>query len=296
MKIFDSYELILASAVADAGTFTLTYKVDRDSGSFASSGHVLIAMGATLKHPDDFTVAFGATSITVTNASGVTWPAGTTVFVELNRGGEADADDAGTDRNRSAATRWINLGAPDAADPDGVCLPQSATGAHSLTLNGALVGADGVAVLDVPRNVVVDSGGADTATLTVNGFDEYGVAMSENIVLNGTTAVAGKKAFKRITAVTASGTITNAAFIGTGDVLGLPVFIAGAAEILRESQNGAVATAGTLVTGDVSEATATSGDVRGTYDPSAACNGSLAFDILVAPIDPDFKGVTQFSA
>ena len=61
-----------------------------------------------------------------------------------------------------------------------------------------------MATLDVPRNIVVDSGGVDTAVLTFTGTDEYGNTVVESITLNGTTAVAGKKAFKTVTGVSSS--------------------------------------------------------------------------------------------
>ena len=51
---------------------------------------------------------------------------------------------------------------------------------------------------------------------------------------------------------------------------------------------------GTLVGGVSAAATATTGDVRGTYDPTTACDGSTAFALLVTTSDADYKGVAQF--
>jgi hypothetical protein len=48
----------------------------------------------------------------------------------------------------------IELGAPAAADPDGICVNQSTTGAASLTITGALA-SNGVATFDVRRTRVV---------------------------------------------------------------------------------------------------------------------------------------------
>jgi hypothetical protein len=58
----------------------------------------------------------------------------------------------------------------------------------------------------------------------------------------------------------------------------------------------ASASAGTFVAGlSVNTiSTATTADVRGTYDPSAACDGSKAFELLVNLSDPTFKGVPQY--
>lgn len=51
---------------------------------------------------------------------------------------------------------------------------------------------------------------------------------------------------------------------------------------------------GTFVAGVSTAATATTGDVRGTYDPTTACDGSKSFDLLVASADPKYLGVDQY--
>jgi hypothetical protein len=47
-----------------------------------------------------------------------------------------------------------------------------------------------------------------------------------------------------------------------------------------------------LATGTVS--TATTADVRGTYDPNVACDGSKGFKLIVALQDPQFLGNPQY--
>ncbi len=65
---------------------------------------------------------------------------------------------------------------------------------------------------------------------------------------------------------------------------------------MGELQDGAAATAGALVAGDdTSPATATTGDVKGTYDPSAAMNGDRDMQLIVALPDPSDKGVAQYA-
>jgi hypothetical protein len=108
------------------------------------------------------------------------------------------------------------------------------------------------------------------------------------------TSLTGKKAFKTVTGITVSANVTGLT-VGTAKVLGLPVFVAGAAEVIREIQDGAVATAGTLVVGDLTTATATTGDVRGTYAPNGTPNGSITFELLVALRSPEFTGNAQFA-
>jgi hypothetical protein len=54
-------------------------------------------------------------------------------------------------------------------------------------------------------------------------------------------------------------------------------------------------TNGRFVAGVSSTATATTGDVRGTYDPTTVCNGSVAFDLIIVTADPTYLGVPQFA-
>src|SRR5690554_6062552 len=71
----------------------------------------------------------------------------------------------------------VDLGSPEQADADGVCETQSLNAGIDADLDGALV-SDGVAVFDVPRNVVAAWTG--TAVLTVTGEDQYGQALVES--------------------------------------------------------------------------------------------------------------------
>jgi len=56
-------------------------------------------------------------------------------------------------------------------------------------------------------------------------------------------------------------------------------------------------TSGTLVTGlaVATKPTATNADVRGTYDPAVACDGTKAFSLLLAIEDPTFLGSAQYA-
>lgn len=291
---FDVVEHTLASAVANAGTFTINYPTGKDAGAYGlGSRHKMVsnAYGAFEATADDFDVTFGTADITITNKTGNAWAAGTKFWIELDQaGGDETEAFAATEKMATLKLVNISLGAPDAADADGVCASQAGTAATAMTIAGALA-SGGVATFDVPRNVV--GAWTNTAVLTVTGTDEYGNVVVESSASG--TSMAGKKAFKTITAVTPSANITGAT-VGTGDVLGLPVYLPGAAAVLGESQDGAKATAGTTVAGVLtSPATATTGDVRGTYDPNAACDGAKKFDLVVAVANPGFKGVAQYA-
>jgi len=287
---------ILTTALATSGTLALSYPTGKDRGNFAYSPFVeaVTSTGDVYQWPKDFTVAWNAADFTITWRNASTLPAGTRVKWQISEHGTPVRDPrTGTLTGAvGSSVYFINLGSPATIDADGICASQSRTGAGALTIDGALA-SGGKCTLDVPRNVVVDSGGADTAVITVTGTDVYGQTMSEAITLNGATAVSGVKAFKTITAVSASATISNGFFMGPGDVLGLPVFLPATGLVLKQLENGAAPTDGTLVAGSLVAPTTTSADVRGTYDPNSACNGSLQFALVVALPDPGFIGGPQ---
>lgn len=299
---------VLASDVADAGTFTVNYPNAlppeqaraTDEGDFynAVQHSIVIGQNDAYEFPQKLDITLGTSSITVTNKSGTTWPAGQAFVLTLQMPGKSPYAGDGSGVRIARACRslqmWINLGAPDALVTNGVMAAQNRTNAGAMVVNGTLA-ANGVAVLDRPRNVIVDSGGADTATLTFTGTDEYGQTMSEAITLNGTTAVPGKKAFKTITAISTSAATTNTPFVGTGDVLGLPVHLPQLGMIVKELENGTNATAGTAVAGlrTGGGSTTTTADVRGTYDPNSACDGDKVFQVLLSLPDPGYLGPPQ---
>lgn len=293
-----SVVLALSAAVATSGTFTVGYPAGFDRGAFEGAPNHSFTIGnmGPYNNPDDFTIAFGATVATITYTGTTTLPAGVNGYFTFDIAGDGGDDDmAYEDGVREGHAVVLNLGSPDVADVNGVFEAQSGA-AGAQTLDGALV-VDGVAIMDVARNLVADSGGADTAVLTITGTDIHGNAMVENITLNGTTAVAGKKAFKTVTGVVSSATTSNGAFLGTGDVLGLPVFLPGTGHIVAEIEDGAAATAGTAVAGLSvnTPSTATTADTRGTYVPNSTPDAAKTFEVVCVLPDPTFQGNAQFA-
>jgi hypothetical protein len=110
------------------------------------------------------------------------------------------------------------------------------------------------------------------------------------------TSFAGKKAFKTVTLITTSADVTGLT-VGTGDVLGLPVAVP-ANGLISARANNAI-DAGTFVPRDTTTATALTGDVRGTFDPAVALNGSNTVAVTVVIADPSTQagtyGVAQFA-
>lgn len=148
------------------------------------------------------------------------------------------------------------------------------------TGSSVVTNARGESVLQfgVPRGIrLTGTNAGDTMNITFVGYDYYGVKMSEVIAGpgNATTQV-GLKAFYQLLSATAA-SVTNAAVtFGGGDKLGLPYALANVAQVMRIGWNSTLAAdAGTVavaVTTDPS--TTTTGDVRGTYIPSSATDGT----------------------
>ena len=111
----------------------------------------------------------------------------------------------------------VKVGPLATASANNICLSQTTAGAASLTLNGTLVNAAGVAVLDVPRRVLVTNLGNDAGiTFKLYGTDWNGTICSE--VLTGTNGltVYSLYDYATITAITTSGaTSASGVTVGT---------------------------------------------------------------------------------
>jgi hypothetical protein len=150
------------------------------------------------------------------------------------------------------------------------------TSVKSVTLNNGTTALQ----LDLPRALIITIGTGTIAnqTITISGYDYYGQAMSEAIA-TGTvqsTTKTGKKAFFIITSITTTGAVGGTVAVGTTDILGLPVRVFNVAYIASVKSNNTLAQdAGTFVAADTATATTTTGDVRGTYVPATASDGTV---------------------
>jgi len=178
---------------------------------------------------------------------------------------------------------------PQAAVTNNIAASQTAAGAGAVTLTAgtsakSVVRNDGTTAiqLDLPRALKVNCSTTARA-FTINGYDYYGQAMSEVItVATAATAVTGKKAFYQVTSATIAGSAT-AVVIGTSDVLGLPVRVFNVAYVTSVKSNSTLAQdAGTFVAADMATATTTTGDVRGTYAPATASDGTVRTVMTIA--------------
>jgi hypothetical protein len=276
----------VSSNVADSGTFTVSYPTNLNAGHFSASvAHVMVVGQNTLAYPSKFTLTFGSSNITVTNKTGSTWAANTPYILQLETIGETQYTNEASGFSPANTTRPVmlecQLGAPAAASSTFLATSQSVAAAGSFVLAAT--------TLDVPRNVV--AAWTTASVLTVTGTDVYGVAMTESNASG--TSFTGKKAFKTITSIVSSASIT-AATAGTGAVLGLPFFLPTTGHVITRMESGAVVTNGTLVAGAATAvSTATTGDVRGTWAPNTAPDGSVTYTVIAACPDPGYRGVTQ---
>ena len=132
--------------------------------------------------------------------------------------------------------------------------------------------------------VASGTGGA----FAVVGFDLYGFPMHETITAGaGVSTVNGKKAWKFITSVTPQFSDAHTYSVGTTDIYGfgmrvdqwnyVDIYYGTPPAVLITASTGFVAADAT------SPATATTGDVRGTYAAQSASDGTKKLQIFVGP-------------
>lgn len=167
------------------------------------------------------------------------------------------------------------------------------------------------------RNITIAmSSNLDAGSFTILGRDMYGFKMSETLAA-GSTTITGKKAFKYLTSIQASTTLTSTGFlIGYGDIYGFPIKLPycgvnSIVQLLATSFSSAVpvllSSATTVLASTVAVQTSTTADVRGTYASTTASNGTLRVQIyqgidavmmgnITAADTSTLFGATQFSS
>jgi hypothetical protein len=141
-------------------------------------------------------------------------------------------------------------------------------------------------VLDTPRAVSITAAGANTATYRVDGYDAFGQPVTQTLAAPSTSTVTTLKAFKTVIRVinTNATAGTNGLTVGYRDVFGLPVRVINAGYIVSAKWNNTLADdAGAFVAAVTTDpATAATGDVRGTFVPSSAADGSKRLVMCLA--------------
>jgi hypothetical protein len=231
----DNIAFTLSANVATNGTFTVSYPTGRSSGSYSdTNNHMLVTTCGLYRFPRDFTISFGASSATITYLGSTTLPAGMAGFLELEILGDYPTNPINYRLNpgcQFVPSLIINLGSPVLGTSNSISLSQSVTASNGVGL--ALLNGSTAGVLDVPRNVI--AAWTNTAVCTVRGTDVLGNAMTESSASG--TSMTGKKAFAKVTSVNFSASVTGAT-VGTGNVLGLPIYIPDGTFIDLELKNG----------------------------------------------------------
>ena len=235
------------------------------------------------------------------NRHGEQWSGGKSLDASIPRYGDANlADGSPAPTNVVLLHREVFTDVA-AADVDGFVAAvagNAVAGTFELTLDGALVVA-GVGVNDVPRvvEVTVTHGSAVVAgTFRVTGTDALGYTITEDLAITagGTTKTATTlQAFATVTSVQeiiAADASANTNIVGNADVLGLSRILENTEFVRLELEDGALATAGTIVVGAAPVGPA---DGRGTYLPNSTPNGALDFEVFFWVTDPDRAFVGQ---
>jgi hypothetical protein len=132
--------------------------------------------------------------------------------------------------------------------------------------------------------------------------------MTENITLTAGSQVSGKKAFKYIKSVVLNAAdATHAYSVDTTDIFGLPIRSDSFGDVLvnyASSLTGVtlITAATNYVASDRTAASATTGDVRGTFGAFTSSTGANKLVIRQSPqaymtttANPGLYGVTQYS-
>lgn len=161
-----------------------------------------------------------------------------------------------------------DMGTPVVADPDRILDDSTAT-------DSAQVVTSFLAQPDVPRALTATGTAGSNHVILVHGLDVWGHPITEQLTLNGTNVIAGKKAFASVVQVNVAAGATNDTFdLGVGDVLGFDYRV-DAGGLLGVTFGTTLYDAATFVAAVTTDpATATTGDVRGTINPNGTLNGS----------------------
>lgn len=285
---------VVAADVADGATLTVAYPAGTSKGNFQFGVDNAITIGQnTYKAPGKATFVYGAASVVITNKTGATWKAGLPYIAQMDMPG-TESGQLMTGGKRAPRVvpvplRYLDLGSPAALSAGGLraAAPVAAGGAITPLLQTAL---------DVPRNITLALGASEVGrTFTITSLDALGNTVVETIAGAAAGTITGKKAHSSNIVVSVDAACAGNISIGWGNVLGLPLYVGGAQMILKELQDGAAAAAGTLVVGDQTQPSGTTGDVRGTYVPAVAPDGTKAYALIVMCLDPGYPGADQFT-
>lgn len=273
----------------------LKYPEGVTQGSFFGAiDHTLGIESRFFRAPKDFIVIPTHDNIVIHWSSNIRVPAGALMHFQFQEQGGDFYSDPRTGITVKgmvqSPTFLVNLGSMADKDPNFYVqsAPIPEAGRLLLTNNKP----------DAARNVIIHSDADEThAVFTVEGEDVYLRPMVENIKGPSTNIINGKKAFAKINRITVTEACNGNVSIGTGNRLGLPVFVPGQGYVLQEMVNGMPISGGMIVSGELNVPTATTGDRRGTYSPppSVPLNGRDTIQLFLILPNPGNIGTPDFA-
>lgn len=203
-----------------------------------------------------------------------------------------------------AAKATYNADMPNgiyALELDNLATSQTVAEVAALAASAKTTSFDNLLDIDAPFGAAlsVAASGAYSGKVTINGYDYLGQMVTEEITANGTTAVAGAKAFKHISSITCASGAAVTVTVSRLLKIGLPYKTT---KILAEVRDGANSTTTQLVAPILTAGTATSSDPRGllnltTYAAAAHIRLILVADNYInATVGGGIYGAPQYHA
>ena len=135
--------------------------------------------------------------------------------------------------------------------------------------------------IDAPYGAALSvvASASSTSKIVIKGFDYLGQPVTEEVTLNGTTAVNGVKCFKYVERIEIPASTAVTITITRKLQLGLPYRTT---QILAETRDGEKVTTATLVAPTSTKSTATSTDPRGIFNLGSYSAAKRVVAVLVA--------------
>lgn len=143
--------------------------------------------------------------------------------------------------------------------------------------------------LGVSRSVTISGQTSTTVTdFTITGLDFYQVPLTATLSgPNGFTSVSTTKTFRYVRGITAAGNTTSGVAVGTGDVFGFRYRADSAGQALLNWNNTFITASTGFLAAVTTTATATTGDVRGTYAVQSVSDGTKRLTVWMLPLNND---------
>lgn len=199
---------------------------------------------------------------------------------------------------------YVNFYTPPAANTANVAALQTLPGAGALTLaagtgnSAATIGGYPFIYIGVSNPVrtlaraitLTSAANLSAINFTITGLDYHNRVIVQTLSGPNANTVTTLKTFQAVYSVTADAAVPSNVSVGTSDTFGLPMRCGQRGFLSVRWDTGATEDAGTFVAAsNVVPPTPSTGDIRGTYTPSSASNGTRT---LILYVSKPFEAVT----